>query len=367
MKPRILHIIPSLDRSGTQKQLSLLTAGLPRRQFDVHLCVLDKSHCPSDSYLAGADVPAVDIGRTWSVDPLAYARLKRHVGKLAPDIVHTWGFMANLYGRAAGRAAGVSSIIARQAQAEPSLLAYQALADWQLKQKTDRFVANSRGISEACVRRGTPVSKIEVIPNAVEPIRTGRLSKQELCTEVGIPCDSRLIIAVGRLSAEKRLKDLIWAADLLKCVRDDTHLLIVGEGPHRWRLERYRRQCEITDRVHFLGRRNDVPDLLPLCDCLWLGSDNQGQSNAIMEAMSAGLPVVAAESCGNREVVLHRESGFLVPAGDRAAFAKWTKVLLDDRQLSAEMARRGRKWMLEEFPVQRLVDRHVQLYQELLS
>lgn len=258
-------------------------------------------------------------------------------------------------------------MVARHAQAESSLPGYQALADRQLKQNTDRFIANSRGISEACVRRGTPVTKVRVIPNAVEPTRTGRLSKQELCTEVGIPSDSRLIIAVGRLSADKRLKDLIWAADLLKCVRDDTHLLIVGEGQHRWRLERYRRQCEITDRVHFLGRRNDVADLLPLCDCLWLGSDNVGQSNALMEAMSAGLPVVAAESCGNREVVMHRETGFLVPVGDRAAFAKWTKVLLDHHQLSAEMARRGRKRMLEEFPVQRLVDRHVQLYRELLS
>lgn len=258
-------------------------------------------------------------------------------------------------------------MVARHAQAESSLPGYQDLADRQLKQNTDRFVANSRGISEACIRRGTPVTKVRVIPNAVEPIRAGRLSKQELCTEVGISSDSRLIIAVGRLSADKRLKDLIWAADLLKCVRDDTHLLIVGEGPHRWRLERYRRQCEITDRVHFLGRRNDVADLLPLCDCLWLGSDNQGQSSAVMEAMSAGLPVVAADSCGNREVVLHRESGFLVPVGDRAAFAKWTKVLLDDSQLSAQMGLRGRKRMLEEFPVRRLVDRHVQLYQELLS
>lgn len=367
MTSRILHIIPSREPGGTQKQLALLTSGLPRRQFDVHLCVLDKDRRPGDCFIADSDIAAVEIGRSWNVDPLAYARLKRHIRKLAPDIVHSWGFAANRYGGSASRAAGIRHMVASQQQIEVSRSGYQAVIDRRLKRHTDRFLTNSRGLSDAFVRRGTPAKKIQVIPNAVHPIRSGRLSKQNLCAEVGIPADSRLIITVGRLGTDKRIKDLIWAADLLKCVRDDTHLLIVGEGPHRWRLERYRRQCEITDRVHFLGCRDDVSELLPLCDCSWLAGDNIGQSNSIMEAMSAGLPVVAADSCGNREIVLHRETGFLVPAGDRAAFAKWTKVLLDNHQLAVEMGRRGRKRMQQEFSVERMVNRHVRLYEELLA
>jgi glycosyltransferase involved in cell wall biosynthesis len=363
VKPRILHIIPSLDRSGTERQLSLLAAALPRDRFDVHICALDNrgnDHSPGE-------IPIASIGKSWTIDPLAYARLKRHIRRLAPDIVHTWSFTANLYGRTAGRAAGVRRIVAGERRIEQSRTGFRFAIDKQLHRYTDCVVTSSQGVSEACVQNGLPEQKVRLIPNAVEPIRANEFSKQQLCLEVGIPADSRLMIAVGNLRPHKRFKDLIWAADLLKCVRDDTHLLIVGDGPQRWRLERYRRQCEITDRVHFLGHREDVPELLSLCECFWSASDDEGQSNAIMEAMSAALPVVATNIHGNCEVMMHRESGFLIPVGDRAGFAKWTNVLLDDQELSLEMGRRGQKRMRDEFSVERMVGLHVQLYEELLN
>lgn len=366
--PRILHITRSLQLGGgTQKQLALLAAGLPRDQFDVHVCALERDHRSNMSSLAVGDVPVVAAGKSWKIDPLAYARLKRLVRKLAPDIVHCWSPTANLYGQTASRAVGVRHTVTRRHRIERSASGFQNAIDRRLVRHADRLVTSSRGISEVCCRRGLPEEKLRVIPNAVEPIQTGGQSKQQLCEQIGISADSRLIVTVGRLEAEKRLKDLIWATDLLKCVRDDAHLLIVGDGPQQWRLERYRRQCEITDRVHFVGRRNDVAQLLPLCDCFWSAGDNAGQSSAVMEAMSAALPVVAADSVGNREVVSHREAGFLVPVGERAAFAKWTNVLLEDRQLGHEMGRRGQQRMRDEFSVQGMVGRYMHLYAELLN
>jgi glycosyltransferase involved in cell wall biosynthesis len=188
-----------------------------------------------------------------------------------------------------------------------------------------------------------------------------------LLSELDLPPDALLIGAVGRLWPQKRLKDLIWAADLLKCVRDDVHLLVIGDGPQRWRLQHYRDQVEIGDRVHFLGERSDVPRLLPHLSCLWLGSGYEGQSNAIMEAMSAGVPVVATDITGNRDLVVPGETGYLVPVGDRGEFARWTKVLLEDAALARRFGEAGRERMLKEFSIERMVQRHAELYAGLAS
>jgi glycosyltransferase involved in cell wall biosynthesis len=188
-----------------------------------------------------------------------------------------------------------------------------------------------------------------------------------LLAELELPSNARLIGAVGRLWPQKRVKDLIWACDLLKVIRDDVHLLIVGDGPHRDRLERFTRQVRIEDKVHFLGERDDVPRLLPHFDVLCLASGYEGLPNVILEAMAAGRPVVATDIPGNRDLVLPGQTGFLVPVGDRAAFARQILKLLDDTDLNQRLGEAGRQRVLAEFSVEKMIERHRALYQELLG
>jgi glycosyltransferase involved in cell wall biosynthesis len=154
---------------------------------------------------------------------------------------------------------------------------------------------------------------------------------------------------------------------LLKVARDDSHLLIIGDGPQRWRLQRYRDQVQIADRVHFLGERSDVAGLMPHFDCLWLGSQYEGQSNAVLEAMAAGVPVVATDIAGNRDLVVHGQTGFLVPVGDRAGFARWTHRLLEDADLAHRCGAAAAARVRDEFSVKKMIQRHVALYEELLG
>ena len=147
---------------------------------------------------------------------------------------------------------------------------------------------------------------------------------------------------IGRLWPQKRVKDAIWAADLLKVIRNDVHLLVIGDGPQRDRLLRFRDQVCIRDNVHFLGQRGDVPRLMPHFDVLWSTSGYEGQSNAILEAMACGVPVVATDIPGTRELVIPGETGYLVPVGDRAAFCKYTQRLLNDAALAARFSSAAR-------------------------
>jgi glycosyltransferase involved in cell wall biosynthesis len=153
----------------------------------------------------------------------------------------------------------------------------------------------------------------------------------------------------------------------LRTTRDGAHLLIIGDGPHRSRLERYSEQNELQGRVHFLGERNDVPRLMPHFDVLWLASEYEGQSNAIMEAMAAGVPVIATDIAGNRDLVVNDVTGFLVPIGDRFEFTRRTDWLLSDDELRRSFGAAGRERIEREFTVEKMVQRHAELYRQLAA
>lgn len=367
MPIRVLQIIPTLVRGGAEKQCALLAAGLPRERFETQVAVLTHTG-PLEGELVAAGVPVHHLHKRWKLDPFAYSRLKRLVAELRPDVVHTWLFAANCYGRAAALANRVKVIIGGERSVDPWKRMHELAMDRWFARRSTCLATNSSGVVEFYASRGISRDKFVVIPNGVAPADLSDLPpRTTLLGQLGLPSDAKLIVAVGRLWPQKRVKDLIWAADLLKCVRDDVHLLIIGDGPQRWRLEQFRRQCEIEDRVHFLGERNDVLRILPHCDLLWLGSGYEGQSNAILEAMSVGLPVIATDIPGNRDLVVHEVTGRLFPVGDRAELAKWTKYLLDHPDQAKAMGAAGRARVAQEFSVPRMIERHAELYERLCA
>ena len=118
MTKRILQIIPSLDRAGAEKQMGLLARGLPGDEFEVHVCALTRGG-PLAGELTSAGVEVEVIGKRWRFDPQAYWRLKQHVARLRPDLIHTWMMAANVYGYAAARACGVGRVVTSQRCVDP--------------------------------------------------------------------------------------------------------------------------------------------------------------------------------------------------------------------------------------------------------
>jgi glycosyltransferase involved in cell wall biosynthesis len=362
---RVLQIIPTLVRGGAEKQLVMLAAHLPRDQFDVHVCVLTHDG-PYHEELRRQEIPVTVIGKTWKLDPVAYWRLRDLIRRLRPDVVHTWIFAANCYGRAAAISAGVKHIVAGERCVDLWKAWYELAIDRFLARWTSRIVTNSSGVLDFYVQRGLPSEKFVVIPNGIEAAAANvDASRHELLSELKLAEDVKLIGAVGRLWPQKKYKDLIWAAELLRAARGDTHLLIFGDGPQREILRKFAEDVQVDSHVHFLGERQDVPRWLHHFDCFWLGSGYEGQSNSLMEAMMAGVPVVASDIPGNRDLVVHDQTGFLVPVGDAGEFARKTNMILDNPDLARRFGSQARERMTTEFAVAKMVTRYADLYREL--
>ncbi|MCC7086061.1 MAG: glycosyltransferase [Pirellulales bacterium] len=361
---RILHIVGSAISDGTIKHIASLAHVWPRTEFEIHVCFLNAGEGCGERLRGSGIWPAL-VRRRDAFDPLGFYRLWQHIRRLRPDIVHTWQLDTGGYARLAALAAGVKRIVVSERRIDVGRSDIQWSIDRRLAIHADYIVANGVAVRDFCIAQGLPQNKLLCLANAVLPAEPARLARSDFLAQLGLPSDAKLVLSIGPLAKEKRLKDLIWAADQLKAVATAAHLLIVGDGPLRGRLERYRWQNRIGDRVHFLGRRSDVAEFLAHADVLWQADAHEGQSSAVLEAMAAGVPVVVADAGGNRELIANGESGFLVPMSQRAGFARWTLPLLENAQLARRMGAAGRRQAEQCHQIEDIAGQYMELYRSL--
>jgi glycosyltransferase involved in cell wall biosynthesis len=390
---RILHIIPSLEYSGTSRQAARLAIALAEGGFDVHLLALfaaehDQLASGLRSELQAGGVSTSEIGQRRPFDPYCFWRLKRHIAKLQPDLVHTWPSSANTFGHFAARMAGVKRIVSSERGVDRWKSRRRLFVDRRLARCSNRIICAGRAVHDFYTyhRVFSPqaaAGKVEVIHDGVTLPTESNISRADLLTQLTLPNDARLVGTVGRFWPRKRIKDLIWATDLLKVIRDDVHLVIIGDSPRGlpqlgWRLERFRDQVQIADRVHFVspaslsqafscGVLELAAQVSPHFDAFWQGSHHEGAVVGMLEAMAAGVPVIASDIPSHREVVRSDENGLLVPVGDRAELATQTNKLLNDAQLHARLSQGARDRIATDFRFDTMVERHVSVYRDLLS
>jgi glycosyltransferase involved in cell wall biosynthesis len=230
------------------------------------------------------------------------------------------------------------------------------LVDRWLLRRADCVVAGHPAEVQAYRRLGMAAEAVCLVPPGVAPPAVS-FPREKLLQGLALPPNARVLACVGPLHAHKGFRDALWALDILKYLYEDLHLVLLGDGPDRSRLEGFARDIQVQPRTHFLGAREDVVDWLAAAEVVWVPSRADGGVNVALEAMTVGRPVVVGRTPGLAEVVVDGETGYLVTPGDKVGLARQTRRLLDDSGLRQRFGAAGQKRAEERFAATQLVRR----------
>ena len=308
-------VITDLDVGGAERALVALATGLDRRRWRPSVVVLDGEGALAGPLReAGIAVECLGVDRRRPIR--AVDSLARSLRRSRPRLVQSFLFHANVAAKLAGPLAGAPWVVNGLRVAER-----QRLWHLRLDRLTGRLAAGSVCVSAGVARFSREVGRLDpdrlvVIPNGVDPERFDRAEGVDRGS-IGVPPGAFLALYVGRLDPQKGLSFLLEAAARVVASRPDWHLALVGDGPLR---DALRAEAEaspiLRGHVHWLGRRDDVPGLLKAADLLVLPSLWEGMPNAVLEAMAAGLAVVATSVEGTEDLIVPGGTGWLVPPGD---------------------------------------------------
>ncbi|MGK3998152.1 glycosyltransferase family 4 protein [Sorangium sp. So ce1024] len=372
---RIAHVVLSLNVGGLERVVLRLLERTARDRFAPIVCALQEPGALAEE-LARLDVPLVVIPRKPGLDPGLPVRLSAWLRREGIRLVHTHNPGPHLYGALAARLAraaglpggggGPRVIHTKHGRNYPKQRR-KVLVNRLATALTDRVVAVSDDARAVAleVERVDP-AKVVTILNGVDTdvFRPGDAG--EARARLGVPAGGYHVGCVARLSPEKDHATLLAAFARLREVRADAHLTLIGDGPVRPALEQQAARLGLTGAVTFTGTRGDVAELLPAFDVFALASLTEGISLTLIEAASAGLPIVATRVGGNPEIVQEGETGLLVPPGapETLAAALEAVAVREDR---AEMGVRGRARMIERFGMDQMIRAYEALYTELLD
>jgi glycosyltransferase involved in cell wall biosynthesis len=351
--------ITSFHPGGTERQMIELIRRLDRRRFAVKVGCFHREGAWLRRVAEVADVSAFPIrglARPATVgQAAAFARWCRrhHI-----QVVQACDLYANVFALPAAALAGVAVRVGSRRELNPDKSPGQIALQRHAYRCAHAIVANSSAGRTVLEHEGVPGERIKIIANGV--IANG-ITVERLARVPGVR-PVRTILTVANLRREKAHEVLLRAAAILAPARPDLRFLIAGDGPRAAELRALADTLGLADRVEFLGHVEDVPALAGRADAFVLPSRSEAFPNAAMEAMAAGLPVVASAVGGLLDLIDHGRTGLLVPVDDAGALAAAIDQLAADPARAAQLGATAREDVIDRYSFDRMVRSFEGLY-----
>jgi len=368
---RVLITLSSLQVGGAERNVVAVLPYLQRQGIDVALCTMRTSQ---DSFLAEilqeTDVPRIDLGARRLLDADAFRRFLQVITEFRADIVHGEDQDASLLCAAASRTRGIPFIYTRHNEREevPTIRSrIRAALVLHEARRAVRVIAVSDAIRLFLQQNyAVDPNRIVTIYNGIDLQRFAVHKPREMKrAELGWPKESFIVIMVAVIRRDKGHDVLFDAARAICVAMPSVRIKIVGDGP--WAAQRQIEAASLGDVVEFLGARDDVPDLLAAADLLVHPSRTEALPTAPIEAGAAGLPVVATDVGGTREIVENGITGYLVGNGDARALADRILRILGDRGLAMQMGKAAQERVGRLFNLDQQAERTANLYEQVLA
>jgi glycosyltransferase involved in cell wall biosynthesis len=348
---------------GGEEQAALLARGLRRRG---HRAVILARH--DGQFVQGmADEGFEVLGfRGNGRSPMAFWQIRALLRRLRPDVLHYNDPHAVSAAGLASVGLGIGARVAMRHVCFP--------IRWTFRYRAfcDRVVCVSHAVAQTCRESGISSQAVRVVHGGMDPERWQAGDRARGRAALGIRDGQILLLTVAQLVQCKGHADLLEALRAVARERPEVQLALAGDGPLKAALLDQARRLGIDSRVHFLGHRRDVPDLLAAADLFVLPSLSEALSVALMEAMLAGCAVVTTTAGGIPDLTGDNDAGgasvaWTVPPGDPPALAGAILEALADHPLRADRITRARRRALERFTVDRMVEATLGVYSEVLG
>jgi len=352
---RLVFLLEDLNFGGTQRQALELARRLDRNRFQAELWVL-RAGDDMAPLAQEWDIPVIWLARSGWVGPQSLLALWRRLWRDPPDLLMLLTVIPNIWGRLWGGLAGVPRIVGNcRGGAAPWRQHERWLWPW-----VHHLLCNSHSLRDFLVSTyGLPPERLTVVPNGVDleffqPPAGGK--------DQGPP----VLLSVARLVPDKDHDTLLAAFGRVASRHPEAELWLVGDGPRRQALEHKAGEMALDGRVRFFPGEPDLRAFYHRADLFVLSSVAEALPNVILEAMAAGLPVVATRVGGIPEAVAPEATGLLVAPGDVAGLAAALARLLGDPEARQTMGRKGRERVLEHYSFTAMVRRHEEVWARLL-
>lgn len=354
MSLHVVHVVFSLDVGGQERVILDLARGLVDRGHRATVISLSEGGTLRSRF-AGIPVETIDAGT--GVNPSTIAKLARRFRALKPDVVHTHNRSPMIYAAPAAKLARVPRLVHTKHGRSDGGTAVTVLS-----RLYHRYVAVSEDTARVAIEKErVPAKLVTVIENGIDTraFVPDPAARMRVRRELGVPPTACLVGTTGRMVVEKNYGLLIAAA--AGVVGKDVRLVLVGDGPERAALERGVEPAS-APYVAFLGMRHDIPALLSAFDVFALSSTTEGLPIAVIEAMAAGLPILATAVGGLPKVVTQGETGVLVPSENLGAYRAALHELTSDGDLRSRLGEAARTDAASRFSLDRVMDDYLAIY-----
>jgi len=363
----VLQLLSSGGIYGAEKMIVSLTKGLDRMGCHSILGVLDNMHVGSKdviNYMQQQNLPVVVIPCKGKIDGSLVDKIRQHIRRYEIELVHSHSYKTDLYGYLAVRNTGIPILATSHFWTRRTIsLRLYAYLDQLVLRRFNHVVAVSDEIAKEVAAGGVPPARVSVINNGID------LNAFQNAVPIGDAeyrvKSARIVGAVGRLVDQKGFDYLLRAIPRILERYPSTSFHIAGDGTERRKLEALASELSISEQVHFMGARSDMPDVYASFDIFVLPSLNEGMPIALIEAMAASKPVVATRVAAVPKLVINGETGLLIEPRNPTALSDAICQLLENSALCERLGRSARTRVEQQFSSEVMAQRYLKLYRQL--
>jgi len=374
-KIKILIITDVLKKiGGSERNITQLLHGFDQRQFQTYVACYYSGELALAMRAEGFQIYSLRCGGIYSIKGVKnIICLYKLIRREKITLIVTYHEGSDFLGLALSKLCAVPIISNRRDMGYktrlPHRVAYKLLGRY-----FDGAITVSDAVKNEVINRGWfKEGKVWCIHNGIKVEEYGNhVDRESIKRSIGVEANKYVVGLIGNIKKIKGIRFFLHAASLICAQNSGIEFVIIGHdlnetGNSMNDMKWLAKKMNVADKIHFLGGRSDIADLLPIFDVAVISSLSEGFSNVLLEYMASAKPVVATDVGGNREAVIHGETGLLVPPKNSQKLAEAINVLLNDKEIALRYGLSGRRRVETEFSLQRMIEKYENIFEHVAT